>query len=349
MKDNSGYMLQPTTYENFNITGQNSTNATIGIRLSDKWGHHVNNLTSTGFTKGSVIQLYNYNSWTEGTVIENCMFRYPLSGISVTRGADKPSNTNSFYQTKIRNVAVAMGDAGAALRLVGTQDLPIMAYEWNIENLTGWYEHGGTRLIEIGNYATLSGHAILSVDGFGGFSDGTDCPVIRCRNNGKGRLEGTILGSQNTSGNNQSLQMYQLINQETNWQYSQSQPLLKFKGAKILLTIPLTTDMTEDTILYNAGKLSPFSTYRLTIKGEFNNTTASGQYLITTTTFTQSAKITCLDATETTGLNTRLKPVNYFDHWNQQYDSSSNGSILRIKLVSAITKNGNISIELEEL
>jgi hypothetical protein len=177
----------------------------VGVRFSDAWGMGFKNITQRGFETSICCQFYNYNLWTEGWILDNCVFRRGRILVDFSR-SDHEGNTgtDSFAWGNVKNVNMSVGNGGLgygsarAFNILDPQGANV--YGITIESLVLFSELSGNiqffRVQGEGNI--LTGQANLSIDGFINQS-ATDHQILYQRDGGYINLQGRFIHQQGSS------------------------------------------------------------------------------------------------------------------------------------------------------
>lgn len=172
-------MWSPVKLRNFNILG--SASSIAFVRFSDSWNNEFNYAYVSGYTNGSIVELYNYANWTEGFKSEGVIARSCKNGFFFHRNPNTNASsvypdkhpTESFYRTKIKDFNFQHGiTASSNAILIGDPSTESDSYSicnlYSSEiDLGGWFEGGGDSTgihIRRGSKLSIS-HVAVSYDG----------------------------------------------------------------------------------------------------------------------------------------------------------------------------------------
>lgn len=269
------------------------------IIISDHFGSILKDLYITGIPTGNAIMLYNYEHFTEGTIIENCHIRTSLNGIKVKRNISSLTATESFFNTKIINCIMSLDYDNAMFinlnEYNADTDKTLMAYSWNI-SATIWYQNEASNnfVIKVGFSSMLTGNAIINVDGLH-----ANQYVIENVGSGTIQLKGSVnynngYGLTSIDDAHLSDLLYDSGGDSDGYNRGKAQ----FEGLKICNGERIGVEK-ANTVIYTSNRLPCSSAYRLTICEDTAGIKKTNVYLITTSNISLTpciTKLTTLDS-----------------------------------------------------
>lgn len=306
-----GFWIQNTNFDTNIMVGHEISNLhLIGnstlencIIVSDHFGTILKDLYITDVPTGNAIMLYNYEHFTEGTIIENCHIRLSLNGIKVKRNLSSLTATESFFNTKIINCIMSL-DLNNSMFLNLNEyntdtDKTLMCYGWDI-NVTIWYQNTITNnfVILVGYSACLMGNVVINVDGLH-----PNQYVLRNTGSGLTQVKGSI--NYNASYGLDGIdatQFIDIVQEQGGDTDGYNRGRVEFEGAKIVNGERIGTEK-ANTVIYTSNWLPCSAVYRLTICEDADGIKKTNVYLITTA---NSSTTPCI--IKLTNLNTYFYP-----------------------------------------
>ena len=346
-KNMNDHLLVPIKFSNFSIYDIDNSTTKKAFILSDRWGYKLDNIIA--YFKGTFCEFYNNIAWTEGAVITNVDLRGCKIGFTCNRNTESETATDSFFNIKIDKCSHNLNQSDARfidLRSIQNEDYPITAYQWEV-NATTWFGSigGGKRIIQVGNYNTLTGIFNLYQDGTGGIYNGSDLNTITVADNGYFDVSGSLNYLQNVKTSiKHPYKVIQFLKQNTNWKWNENTlPLVRFKGLKIQLADTILAN-SEEQVIYTSGYLPTYSKFLVTVTERGDNGTRKVEYLVTCSDVDNNVNVSILS--NNTGRRLDLRPIN--NGTSGSY-SQNNGLQFEINLNQTITADLKYNIEIEML
>ena len=265
---------------NLHLIGNNTLENCIIV--SDHFGTTLKNLYITNVSTGNAIMLYNYQHFTEGSIIENVHIRESLNGIKVKRNTESLTATESFFNTKIINCIMSL-DVNNSMFINLNEynadtDKTLMCYGWNI-SATIWFQNNISNnfVILVGYSACLMGDVVINVDGLH-----PNQFVIRNTGSGLTQVKGSI--NYNASYGLDGIdatQFLDIVQEQGGDTDGYNRGRVEFEGAKIVNGERIGTGK-ANSVIYTSNWLPCSAVYRLTICEDADGLKKTNVYLITT-------------------------------------------------------------------